>query len=64
MLSYPPIHIVIDLVYINAYVRPVNTKNVSIVPNIPNNRMYPRLSKNLLLLMLKPDAKIIGGKQT
>ena len=45
-------------------VRPVNTKNVTIVPKTPKSKIYPMLSKNLLLLMLNPEANMIGGKQT
>ncbi len=48
----------------NPYVIPQKTKNVRIVPKMPNIRMYPILSKNLFLLMLNPDAKIIGGRHT
>jgi hypothetical protein len=36
--------------------------NVMIVPKTPKRAIYPKFSKNLFLLMLKPDAKIIGGK--
>jgi hypothetical protein len=49
---------------ITRYVSPANTRNVTIVPNTPNNKMYPIFAKNLLLLILNPAAKIIGGRQT
>lgn len=51
-------------VLIIAKVSPENTRNVMIVPKIPKSRMYPMFAKNLLLRMLNPLAKMIGGKQT
>jgi hypothetical protein len=45
-------------------VRPANTKNVIIVPKIPKVNMYPMFSKKRLLRILKPAAKMIGGRQT
>ena len=44
--------------------RPAKTKKVMIVPKIPNKRMYPMFSKNRRLLILKPAAKMIGGRHT
>lgn len=44
-------------------VRPENATNVIRVPRIPNRRIYPIFSKNLFLLMLNPEAKMMGGKQ-
>ena len=45
------------------YVRSENARNVKTVPIRPKSTIYPKLSKNFFLLMLKPDAKMIGGRQ-
>jgi len=45
-------------------VRPVKTKKIKIVPNIPKVRTYPMCSKKRLLHMFNPEAKMIGGKHT
>lgn len=40
-----------------------NKTKIIIVASNPNSIMYPMFSKNLFLLMLKPEANTIGGKQ-
>lgn len=37
--------------------------NVMTVPTRPKRVMYPKLLKNFFLLMLNPEANMIGGRQ-
>jgi len=43
-------------------VKPENIIKVKIVPSIPKSRIYPIFSKKRFLLILNPEANIIGGK--
>ena len=62
--SSPLLLFLINLRFDIKLVRPANTKNVIIVPKIPKVKMYPMFSKKRLLRMLKPAAKMIGGRHT
>lgn len=62
--AYPWLLFLISCKFEIKLVSPAKTKNVIMVPKIPKVKMYPIFSKKRRLLMLKPAAKIIGGRHT